>query len=248
MSDIPSLTSQIDQLGSRVDFWNTVIVWCLVATAISATGIVVAQQIAFKRAKQLSDAQDRLIRAKDAQLAIDLGNKDVNIAAAQKEAGAANERAGKLEKEAAELRTKNLELEAAIAPRRLTEGQQKQLAALTAFAHRGVGIKSYANDTEGAILATQISDALSKSGITIEDNRLTMQPAGSISFGVSVDGSDKALVGELKKILSSDGDLMKTSSISSPQRSGVSFNVEFGKVVTGMPLAATITVGAKPIK
>jgi hypothetical protein len=169
-------------------------------------------------------------------------------AEANRKAAEASERAGKLEKEAAILTEQNLKLEAAIAPRRLSERQGKALASMNAFAGHTVAIKSYSSDSEGLILATQIVDALTRSGIHLQDNRLTMQPAGSVSFGVSVDGTDKILVEELKKILAMDGDLTKGSLVLAINRGGVSFNVGFGVVTGGQPPAATIIVGAKPIK
>jgi hypothetical protein len=184
---------------------------------------------------------------KDALLLVSELEKEREIAQTKKLAADANERAGKLEKEAADLTAHNLALEAAIAPRRLSGRQQKGLASLTQFASRTVGVKSYSSDTEGLILASQIIDALSKSKIRIEDNRLTMQPAGSVSFGISVEGPDTLLVGELKKILSMDGNLMADSSIHLPNR-GFSAQVSFGTVSGGTPPGATITVGVKPIK
>lgn len=200
----------------------------------------VFQYVSHVRSVKLNDAQTRLRKLQDNQLAIDLKDKDVNISAAQKEAGEAK-------KETAELTARNLALEAAIAPRRLSERQQRGLAALTAFAGRTVGVKSYSSDTEGLILATQTIDALTKSKIRIEDNRLTLAPAGSVIFGVSVEGPDGALVAELKKILSMDGNLMAVSSITSPNR-GFSASVSFGVISGGVPPAAIIIVGAKPIK
>lgn len=174
--------------------------------------------------------------------------KQKEIAGINKLAGDANERAGELEKEAAELKAANLRLEAAIAPRRLSQRQEKVLSTLAKFSGRTVGISSYASDTEGLILATQIIDALTKSKILIEDNRLTMMPAGSVSFGVAVDGPDKELVTELKQVLSLDGNLTATSSFSSPSRAGFSAGVSFGQVRNATAPAAIITIGAKPIK
>jgi hypothetical protein len=168
---------------------------------------------------------------------------DTNLLAAQ-----ANERAGKLEKEAAELESKNLALEVAIAPRRLSDRQERELAELSRFAGRIVGIKSYSSDTEGFILASQITDALAKSHLRIEDNRLTMQPAGSVLLGVTVEGQDEALVDELRRILFLDGHLISQASMSMPNRGGVSFTVGFGVMTGAEPPNATVTIGAKPIK
>lgn len=173
---------------------------------------------------------------------------DQKIADTNRLAGDANKRAGELEKEAAELKAKNLQLEAAIAPRRLSARQEQALASLTAHVPKVVAIESYSSDTEGLILATQIFDALLKSGITIEDNRLTVIPSGSITFGVSVAGSDKALVDEFKRILSMDDHLTKTSSLTSLSRGGFSVINRTGAIRLATPPVATILVGPKPIK
>jgi hypothetical protein len=214
--------------------------WVLAGAAVFgflAAGFVVASWFT---GTKLAALQDR-------ELARYKKDADVRIANADENAAKANERAGNLEKEAAELTSKNLQLEAAIAPRRLSEEQEKALASLSAFANRPVEIKSYSGDTESLILATQIATELAKSKINILDNRLTMQPAGSVSFGVSVEGPDKELVQELKKILSMDGSLMAASSFSLPNR-GFSAQVSFGMITRSTPSAATITVGVKPIR
>ncbi len=74
-----------------------------------------------------------------------------------------------------------------------------------------------------------------------------MQPAGSVSFGLSLEGPDGELVQELRKILSLDGNLMATSSIVAPKR-GFSATVAFGTSFGGTPPAATVIVGVKPTK
>lgn len=252
---IQSLTAQISRLSHSVDRWNSAIIVMMVAAALAATGLVVTQYIAVRKAQRLSAVQAQLDAAKDAQLKTDLRAKDGEIAAASKAAGdanktagEANERAGKFEDEAARLTADNLRLEAAIAPRRLSDSQQKALATLKGFPNRSIEIKSYSSDTEGLVLATQIlEDLLKVPALGITDNRLTMQPAGTISFGVSVDGKDKALVDELKRILSMDGHLTETSSFSAPKRGGFTVTASFGRI-EGPPPAATITVGVKPIK
>lgn len=155
----------------------------------------------------------------------------------------ANERTQRLEFEASQLRSDNLKLEAEVAPRRLSNEQAKELASLTAFAGSTVAIKSYSSDTEGAILATEILEALEKSKINIEDNRLTMLPSGSVSFGVLIEGPDKSLVDKLKAVL---GGLTRTSTLA-VNRGGVSTSVSFGSTTFGTPAAATIIVGPKPI-
>lgn len=168
---------------------------------------------------------------------------------ARRDIAAAGVRIAEAEQATTELAAKNLALEVAIAPRRLSDRQQKELSALTAFSGRLVGIKSYSVDTEGAIFATQIINALTKSTIRIEDNRFTMGPASTVVLGVSVEGPDKALVAELKRILSMDGNLTAVSSITTGAANlGFSTSTSFGVISGGQPPAAIIVVGAKPIK
>jgi hypothetical protein len=163
---------------------------------------------------------------------------------AQKHAAEANERTAQLEKEAEELAASNLRLETAISPRRLSKQQIATLSSLKGFSNRLVAVKSYSNDTEGLVLATQIIEALSKSGVRVQDNRLTLQSAGTIFFGVVVQGADKSLVEELKKTF---GDLATASMVSSTEHLGVSGRIEAGVINLGA-ISATITVGVKPIK
>lgn len=245
MLEIQSLTERAQQLTRAVDWWNTATVWALVAAAITAIAIVVTTRMTLNRAKELADIQAKLLQMKDSQIASDLRAKELKIAEANQTASEANERAGKFATEAAELNAENLRLEEAIDPRRLTRRQQEALSSLSAFSGRFVNIKSYSSDTEGLILATQILDAFKKSRLRIEDNRLTMQPAGSISFGVSVEGPDTDLVGDLRRILSMDGSLLSTSTITSPVGNAV--HISFGEVI-GPPPAATIIVGVKPVE
>jgi hypothetical protein len=247
-SQMESLVSRVNSLGAKVDFWNSLILWALLLTVIAALLIVIFQRMAFVRARQLSDAQAELSRIKEESLQADLKDKDVKISQSNQLAEEANERARRFEAEAARLTSSNLSLQAAIEPRRLSDRQEKALLTLSQFAGHAVEVRSYSSDTEGLILATQILDTLVKAGLSIQDNRLTIQPAGSIVFGVSVEGTNKELVGELKRILSMNGDLTATSSIASPNRSGFSPSVTFGEFRSSIPAEAVITVGPKPIK
>jgi len=231
-----SLISQVQQLGAKSDFWSSAVNWLIFCTALVGIlyfGATIRQSAI---AKRLRIAQEALVKAKDDQLSTDLKAKDSEIAAANKKSAEANERSQKLEQE-------NLKLESAINPRRLADKQQTALASLAAFAGRVVEVKSYSSDTEGLILASQIVEALGKSHISIIDNRLTMQPAGSISFGVSVSGTNKELTDALKSILAN---FSSTSSLSTNR--GFSASVSFGVMTPAVPPAAVIEVGPKPIK
>lgn len=138
MPDINSLTSEVQRLSQDADSWATIVTWLLALTAVIGVVYFLATVRQSQVSKQLSDAQARLIKAKDLQLKSDLGAKGVEIALAQaaaaeadrqaglakqgaaianeragtanQEAARANERASKNEKDAEELRKESAEL------------------------------------------------------------------------------------------------------------------------------------------
>jgi hypothetical protein len=150
MSEIESLSSQVQQFGASSDRWANIVMLLMLATAVVGVlyfGATVRQSSV---AKKLRAAQDAYIKAKDRELATDLKAKDVEIANAKgaaseadrqagianTSAGTANERAGKLEKEAADarretekLREQNLETAARLneANAKLAEEQKIRL-------------------------------------------------------------------------------------------------------------------------
>jgi len=65
MPDIPSLTAEIDRLARAVGFWNTAIIVLMVGVAVVATGLVVAQQKAFRTADALAAATGQLSALKE---------------------------------------------------------------------------------------------------------------------------------------------------------------------------------------
>ncbi len=111
VSDIESLVFRVQQLNQSLDWWNTAMVYALVFTALAAIAVVLTTRIALTRAKQLADAQELLIHAKDEQLALDLRDKDLKIAEA-------NQRADEAKVELAKFK----------APRTLTAEQQARIA------------------------------------------------------------------------------------------------------------------------
>jgi hypothetical protein len=121
VSEIQALTIRTRDLYQSLDFWNTAMVWALVFAAVAATAVVVTTRFALTRSKQLAAAQDELIRAKDAQLALDLKEKDVKIAQAGRDAAEAN-------RIAEHERLARLQLEARLADRTLTAAQQARIA------------------------------------------------------------------------------------------------------------------------
>jgi hypothetical protein len=234
MSDIQSLISRIQELQRSFNSWNNA--YLTVAGIAITLGLIAffLQYVASKKSISLVAAQSALSEAKDKQAAIDSQEKDLKIAG--------------LEDGTARLTADNLRLKAAIEPRRLSDRQEKALVGLSKFANHTVGVRSYSTDTEGLILGIEILEALKKSKLAVQNNLLTIIPANSVTFGVSIDGTNKDLVWELKKILSEDGNLMMASSIALPNRPGFSARVTVGESRSMMPLEAVITVGPKPIK
>jgi hypothetical protein len=230
--EIQRLTTENNDRRIRADCWDT---WNLKSIALAGFAglcLLITAIGVSRSSRAYIRSSDELSKAKDARLSLDLNKKDGEI--------------GQLKQETAELTSQNLQLEAVIAPRRLTAKQEQDLASLSIFAKNVVAVKSYASDIEGAILATQIIEAIRKSRIDVQDNRLTMMPAGSVTLGVSISGSSDALVGHLNKILA---DFTRDASSLAVNRGGVSTAVSFGTMTfSGPPPAATIIVGPKPIK
>ncbi len=118
MSEIQSLTERVQRLSTAVDDANRWLLWSLVGAAIAAVLVGLATYVVISRSKRLADTQDLLSKAKDRQLASDLGSKDVEIgkakddaAKAGQKAGEANERAADATKRAEELRQQTVAME-----------------------------------------------------------------------------------------------------------------------------------------
>jgi hypothetical protein len=90
----------------------------------------------------------------------------VKIASLGKEAAESNARAQEFEREAAELKSKNLALEAEIAPRKVSDGDAKSLIdSLRPFAGSAISVKSYIGDVEGVRLLMILSQIFSRAGL-----------------------------------------------------------------------------------
>lgn len=235
-SDIQALTIRAQVLSQSVDRWNAGMIWALVFAALAVVAVVATTFVALQRAKELGDTQAELLKAKDAQIASDLAEKDVRISEAGERAAKANDRAGEAELGAAEAqrgtaiaqvnaaranqqaaeanrsaeqeRIERLKLEAQVAPRRLTREQQEDIAkACIHFRGHTVAVSSYSLDAEGAILAKQVIASLQASGMQVQDATASISPIGSFSLGIHVTGQDLALTDGLRQILSSVGHL-----------------------------------------
>src|ERR1700721_1189341 len=138
--EINFLTSRVQDLTGKVDFWNRWMLLTLAAAAITAGLIVLTTRLVIVRSGQLATAQDDLFRAKDE-------SKDREIA--------------KLNEKAESEQLARTQLEAKIAPRRLDLDQQVKIAEnckgfSRLFAGKRVKVVSYSLDTEGFVLAEQV--------------------------------------------------------------------------------------------
>ena len=166
MTEIQSITQQIEALSKSVDVWNILMLWGLALAAVAAVFVVIATRVVVTETGKLADAQNTLIAAKDRNLKLELKQKDLDIAnatgqasEAKEQANTAQQRAAGAEIEAAEAKTtqqrveielakqqakaaeaeKNLlELRERIKPRRLTDQQSKDFVNALKSHPRGV--------------------------------------------------------------------------------------------------------------
>lgn len=101
-SEIQTLTQEASRLNHAVDSWNTAYVWFGAFALLVAFLVFFAQYRIIRKGRELSDAQAKLIAAKDLQAATDSKNQDERISAAQKQAAISNEAAGKANAKAGE--------------------------------------------------------------------------------------------------------------------------------------------------
>ena len=90
---IQDLTDNAQRLGNSLDWWNTTYLVLVFATVVLAGGTFVAQFVAIAKGKKLSVVQSEIIMAKDAQLKLDLQEKESAIAGVRQETADALESA-----------------------------------------------------------------------------------------------------------------------------------------------------------
>ena len=200
MSEIQSLTLRMESLNQSVERWNTAMIWSLAFVAIAAIAVVVTTRIALARAKELATVQEGLGQAKERQLTLDLGDKDVKIADALKGAATANERSKILEhdnlilrNDTERLKSENLKVQSAVQPRRIIMGardgdketRQTRFKEVAKYAGTSVLVQSVP-DFEAQTLAFDIRVALKNSGWTIVDESQSHITPGVIMGGVRV--------------------------------------------------------------
>lgn len=180
-SEIKSLTERVTRLTNAVDYWNHRMLWGLVVAALAALWVVVATRLTIVRGKELTVAQGILEKAKEAELTLDLKEKDREIAVAgassaqalmqaksaeahladaNARASEANARASALEVEALKLREQLV----AQGPRENLlrgESRKKLVDALKPFAGQRIDVRRSASviEVNGAVvMSTPIGD------------------------------------------------------------------------------------------
>jgi len=180
-------------------------------------------------------------------LRIAKSNKDA--ASANVRAGEANERASRNETEAEQLRKDNLQLEAIIAPRRLTPDQQTRIADNCArfnhlFKGKRIKILSYSLDTDSLIFAEQIIIALHASGMSVDDMTMSITPGlGTLVLGIDVFGPDSELAKEIANAIGSSGRPIAVGFVGTDPTAGAT-RIETPNSI--LPHEATVLVGLKP--
>ncbi len=208
MPNIQSLVRRTQDLGNKVDWWNTAIVFVLVFAALVALFTVLATYMAFKRAKQFADAQGELNTAKEKALADDLDAKALKIEEVKRDAGQANQRAAEANTKAegfrldiakANERAANLESETAAA--KLETEKLKQVLAWRIIPASGgadlekvlsgkpgkVNLRYTDGDPEALFLAIQISQILGRAKWQVAPG--SEKFANAIQFGISLPDS-----------------------------------------------------------
>lgn len=200
-------------------------VLALVLAAIAAIFVVWTTVMALRRSGEKDDAQAELIRAKDRQLALDLGGKDVKIAEAQRGVAEANERA---ESE----RLQRVQIQSLVSARHIPpENIQTLTDSLRRFKGKSVILASYTNDPESFGLTRSILAALTAVPISVQDVSGRQMAVGQAVVGIGITGprAEQDFVETLGKSIGTAGRLQGVSNFELPDGSPV-----------------TITVGVKP--
>ena len=209
MSELESLASRASQLASKVDFWNSAVLWSLLITALAAGAIVVSQRLAFVRAKQLSEVQDDITRIKEAsgkdrannldqanlKLRTDLEKEIGKVAGLQTDAANAKAAQQRVETDLAKQQEKTanaerslLQLQRRIEPRRISAEQRLRLIGILTPGPKGkVSIDCVLGDGEGQTFANDVDEVLKASGWETDGvNQVVYSGGNPVGFGIIV--------------------------------------------------------------
>jgi hypothetical protein len=197
--EIHTLTERARVLSDATDWWNGKMVLSLVLAAVAAVLVVLTTVMALKRAGQTNDVQTDLIRAKDRQLALELRDRDVQIAGAMRLAADAN-------KAPEDERMARAELEANVAWRSLSDSQRNGVrATLARFSGQLVECSFLSSDTEAFSFSADIAATLrlahwqvippNPNVFSLKETSLptTASPIETIDFGVEVTSTSDTL-------------------------------------------------------
>ena len=150
-------------------------IWALVFAALAAIAVVVATRVVLTRAKQLADTEEKLVAAKDTQLALDLKDRDVKIAELAGKAVSAETRAegfrldiAKAKEGAAQAEARaaeaTLQLTKLRTPRTLNREQQKRIAEKCKLFTGAKFDDAVFTDPESEALLRQVENILAVAG------------------------------------------------------------------------------------
>jgi len=133
---------------------------------------------------------------------------EYQVAEAKREATDELARVAALNMETADLTQKNLSLEQAIQPRRLSSAQIHDIIeAWKAYSGRAVPLWSYGTDLEGGALAEQIKNCLIDARVVVINNIGRMTSSLPPRAGIEIAGVDKRLVAAIQAGLHEIGGL-----------------------------------------
>ncbi len=227
--DTHSLIARISELSQSADFWNAWMLGTLVFAFIAAGSVAFTTRMSIVRAKQLAEAQDELISAKDRQLVLDLKDKDSKIAEA-------NARAKEADEITERERLARLRIEAELAWRTISPEQSKELEKILATNQNSVNIEYLFNDPESQYFSEQLASIFMKAKWKVGLTGLNGVFPGELIFGLRVPDPSSSLVFFIRNAFISAKLAFDTTTI--PPFTGSSTGV----TITGAPI---IFVGVK---
>lgn len=261
VAEVQSLASRAQDLNRSTDFWNTLMIWALVAAALAAIAVGVTTYFALRRAKQLADVEGRLVEAKDAQREIELKDRDVKIAETGAKAVAAeakaeqfrlniaeaNQQAEEAQQRAAEAR---LELAKLKTPRTLDSTHaQRVTAEAKQFAGTTFNIAAF-NSKEPLNLVFQIEEILSAAGWKQLDwdALITINRTGRSSLGIAAETGVTIQV-EFDLEAATRSRLLGIAKFlaSALTKEGIAAEAQFMPLKTKNPESIHLVVGEKPM-
>lgn len=213
MTDIPSISAQIQELENSYHWWNS---WALMFTAgaaicatlaaVCAVGYFITSYITNRTSRQLNDAVKQESSLKEEQRRIEKEQSDREIARANAQASEANAIAEKLRKENLVLQADVLKLRTKMADRGLNTEQANAVARkVSAFAGQVFSVVTLAGEGEHRNLALRLISILqSKSaGWSYDNKNRGVLLAGAAGIFVDVAPTASAMTKKAGEILTS---------------------------------------------